>query len=934
MRGREWVILPEVREQVLRLRPMGGAEEDATLIYLPVEPSPPKSATFAPPDPSQRGTLAEATLLRDAIVLNLRTGAGPFRSFGSINVEPRAYQLVPLLMALKLDPIRLLIADDVGVGKTIEAGLIAKEMLYRGEINGLSVICPPHLCDQWQRELSEKFNIDVVVVRTGTAARLERKLLPGESVFDTYPFTVVSLDYIKVEKRREDFIRRCPQFVIVDEAHTCVATNTKTRHLRYRLVRQLADSKDRHMLFLTATPHSGKDHAFYNLLGLIDKSFRYLLDLEDLAERQRLRSRLRSHFVQRRRGNIEEWEDKTQFPRRLNREVTYSLTGKWAEIFNDILAYARGMIRLARGKTEQQRRMSWWAALALLRSVSSSPEAALAALRNRLSEPEGDNEKARLARINKEGNQTVMDEIDSDEISTLDVNPPGTIRDKDDDEVLRFLIEEVEQLRGPEHDPKIKTLIREVRKLIREGFSPVIFCRFIATAGYVGAQLRQKLPKTKTKVEVVTGELTSDQREETVAELGKFEKGTPVLVATDCLSEGINLQEHFDAVIHYDLAWNPTRHEQREGRVDRFGQRRPEVRTMMLYGKNNPIDGNILEVILRKAEKIRKELGVAVPIPIEMSKVVDAIIESLLFKGSDITISNEQIEIFETEWKTANRKAARTIFVQARLKPQEALEEWKKTRAILGGEEDVRRFVSSTALHLKAGLAEHDGYNRLPVKHFPAPLQDRLSTIGIYEKTRIRFSQPPPPGGIHIHRAHPLVSTLADYVTEQALDGGEVGIGARATAIRTKGVTVRTVLYLIRLRSQIIVESWVGGNKFENVRTLLAEECLGVEVKGSGNPQVLSSAETLESFRRVPHVNLNPEHQTHLIRRAVEESEQLQDAFEKIAYERAKVVEQDHKRVRQASNVTRIRSRVEPSIPVDILGVYVFLPVPRGFGLA
>src|SRR5690606_13033024 len=105
--------------------------------------------------------------------------------------------------------------------------------------------------------------------------------------------------------------------------------------------------------------------------------------------------------------------------------------------------------------------------------------------------------------------------------------------------------------------------------------------------------------------------------------------------ATDCLSEGINLQEHFDAVVHYDLSWNPTRHEQREGRVDRFGQRRPAVRALMFYGADNPIDGAVLQVILRKADSIRKALGVMVPMPEDESRVTQAIMQSVLLVKND-----------------------------------------------------------------------------------------------------------------------------------------------------------------------------------------------------------------------------------------------------------------------------------------------------------
>ena len=165
-RDREWVVLPETRNDLLKLRPLGGAEDDATLIYLPLEPAPPVPATFDLPDPDRPGSQEAALLLRDALRLKLRAGAGPFRSFGNLNVEPRAYQLVPLLMALKLGTVRLLVADDVGIGKTIEAGLIARELLDRGEIERLAVVCPPHLCEQWQRELAGKFSIDAEVVRS------------------------------------------------------------------------------------------------------------------------------------------------------------------------------------------------------------------------------------------------------------------------------------------------------------------------------------------------------------------------------------------------------------------------------------------------------------------------------------------------------------------------------------------------------------------------------------------------------------------------------------------------------------------------------------------------------------------------------------------------------------------------------------------------
>src|SRR6266536_5954973 len=137
------------------LTSLGGPHDETTGILLALETVQP--AQFDLPNPSLIGDFRSCRLLRDAVRLGFRSSAGPFRSFARIAVEPRPYQLVPLLMALTLDPVRILIADDVGIGKTIEAGLIARELLDRGEVQRLAVLCPPHLAEQWHAELSENF---------------------------------------------------------------------------------------------------------------------------------------------------------------------------------------------------------------------------------------------------------------------------------------------------------------------------------------------------------------------------------------------------------------------------------------------------------------------------------------------------------------------------------------------------------------------------------------------------------------------------------------------------------------------------------------------------------------------------------------------------------------------------------------------------------
>ena len=192
-RGREWIVLAGGGATTIRVRPLSGSEEDQTIIHVDLEPEPVVDARFPPPTAGQRAGHDAAVLLRDALQLSLRRGAGPFRGFGQIAVQPRAYQLVPLLMALKQETVRLLVADDVGVGKTIEAALIARELLDRGEIDRTAVLCPPHLVDQWVTELDGRFHIRAVAVTAGSAARLERSLPPSESIFTAHPLLSLTL---------------------------------------------------------------------------------------------------------------------------------------------------------------------------------------------------------------------------------------------------------------------------------------------------------------------------------------------------------------------------------------------------------------------------------------------------------------------------------------------------------------------------------------------------------------------------------------------------------------------------------------------------------------------------------------------------------------------------------------------------------------------
>ncbi len=228
-RGRDWLVLPGAAPATLLVRPLGGMDDEVTALLPDYEEIRP--ASFAAPDPADRGDASRARLLREAVRLSFRHTAGPFRSFGSLAVAPRNYQLVPLMMSARQGTTRLLIADGVGIGKTIEAGLILAELLATGDAERIAVLCSPQLAPQWQLELRQKFGVNAELLLPSTANRLARGLPFGRTVYDQFPFLVISTDFIKQKSRRDEFALHCPDVVVVDEAHTCVPPSSVRRSL-------------------------------------------------------------------------------------------------------------------------------------------------------------------------------------------------------------------------------------------------------------------------------------------------------------------------------------------------------------------------------------------------------------------------------------------------------------------------------------------------------------------------------------------------------------------------------------------------------------------------------------------------------------------------------------------------------------------------------
>ncbi|MHC5762885.1 helicase-related protein [Nostoc sp.] len=930
-RSRQWVVMPSENQDVIRLRPLSGNEDEIAGIYqklLEEELEKIESATFPLPQATSVQDHAAALLLMDAARLLLRSGAGPFRCLGRLSLRPRPYQLVPLLMALKLETVKLLVADDVGIGKTIEAGLIARELLDRGEVKRIAVLCPPHLCDQWQQELSEKFHIDAVVVRSGTASKLERNIPNNDSVFSYYRHLIVSLDYAKADRRRASFITHCPDLVIVDEAHTCARPNktTTSQQQRHQLITEIAQKQEQHLLLLTATPHSGIEESFLSLLGLLKPEFEHF-NLNSLTDKQR--DHLANHFVQRRRADVKLWlGNETPFPERESSEESYKLSKEYKELFDEVYDFARGLVKTTTADmSHAQRRGRYWSALALIRCVMSSPAAAIATLNRQVS---------------KSGERLVAD-LDEDLMSSyvhdpteqeqaVDASPTLVIEQgqqsyKDADKrKLKAFVQAAEKLQGGK-DQKLQSCIATVESLLKDQMNPIVWCRYIATANYVADALRQKLEKKSSQIRVIaiTGELSEDERETRLEELKSYAQR--VLVATDCLSEGVNLQTHFSAVIHYDLPWNPNRLEQREGRIDRYGQTATKVKACLLYGRDNPVDGAVLDVLIRKAVQIHKSLGITVPVPMESTTVAEAVFKSLFEHTTEVI----QLSLFEFQEESAvdkvhknwdkaveREKTNRTRFAQRAIKPEQVEQELIDSDQILGNEQDVERFVLSACDRISCSLIKKKQGWLLS-----QPPDFLKSTLG--DKSRLlSFTTPTPEGVEYVGRNHPLVEGLARYILENALSHTHEPIAARCGFTTTNAVQKRTTLLLVRLRH--LLDSSKRTTETRNTTSILAEECAVIGFTGSpSSPSWLTQLEATSLLQQAKPVSDVTKAMKQIeIGELLQRLEELQPDLEKFAREKAEELLQSHRRVRTMTQEGRIR--VTPQLPMDVLGIFILQP--------
>ena len=944
-RKRPWVVQQSESNDLIILKPLGGTDTEAIGLYRPLYDNglDIKSYNFCRPSAEDIGKYSyksAAKILYNACRLSFRDIAGPFQCLGRLSFEPRPYQMVPLILALKQERIRLLISDDVGIGKTLESLLIAKEMLDRHEINRFAVVCLPHLCEQWQNEIKDKFGLDAEIIRSSTVSRLEKKLRADQNIFRDIPYQVISIDFIKQDNRRNIFIDHCPDFVIVDEAHTCAKPTgaNKYQQQRYRLLKDLSEKPNQHMVLLTATPHSGQTEEFQSLIGLLNPKFENYT-LESVAEREEL-----SHyFVQRRRADIKQYMgNEVVFPERVqidNDEYSYNAT--YSSLLDDIMKYVKSGIELVKNEDKRKQRYIYWDLLALMRGVMSSPDAGISMLQNKIekssntSETDVDDTDDSVYKFNDQ----LKDLLNAD-----DVVPEALEKVVEGDKrKFRDFVKTLEFIKQNDIDEKVKQALGIVKFALNSGMNPIVFCQYIQTAEYVGKYISEHLATDKKTKKVVVGTITSrlsdEERKTKIDELAKEDRH--VLVCTDCLSEGVNLQQGFEAVIHYDLPWNPNRMEQRNGRIDRFGQTAPSVLVSTLHSKNSLVDDIVLNILYKKQDEIRKKLGVYLPIADNDATLMETIMKRIFEAKAPAKQNYNQLTLFDDdpEWQMAlekereiklkemenNEKISHTYFAHnnKQMDPSRLTASLNEARSVIGGVEDTCDFVVKQLQNAEVNIkCDSPLCYSFQLLDLPAGLRHYFKDSANKGLVKISFASPTPKHYIYIGRNHIFVEDLSRGVVNDTINGGELA-ACRAMVMETSAVQRKTTVLMMRVRSVI-------RDKKQSERELVGEEMIFIGYQGNIDAHDFLTQEEARALFLESEASgsLDLLSQKSILSKSIQwtlDEEELRKHTDEIALERASHLVDAFSKYRSYVSASEYQV-VEPVLPMDVIAAYVFIP--------
>lgn len=680
--------------------------------YRVFDPSSGKVYKLAEDQLSEDGgtNIYDENYLRYAVLLSKiknETAGGLLTSLAS-GVIPLPHQLHVLNRAMERNTIRYILADEVGLGKTIEAGMVIKELKARGLVQRVLVVCPTGLVTQWAAEMQEKFHEKFHVILPSDYDTI-RRLTDSEDVYGQYDQVISPMDSIKpIEKhagwtderveaynqeRIYSIINSGWDLIIIDEAHRVAGSTGEVA--RYKLGNLLSQASP-YLLLLSATPHNGKTEPFLRLVRLLDK--------EAFPNAKSIvREQVSPYLIRTEKREAIDNNGNLLFKNR----ATHLITLNWDErhtMQRELYGLVSDYVSKTYEKANRNRKKNMCLIFLLIimqRMVTSSTAAIRQSLQRRL-----DILKAQATKLNEltEADLAELDaEMDLDEaLEALSLGTEAEIKE------LEHLISVAKQAEYQYSDVKIETMLNIVDRIIGEDPQQkiIIFTEFVATQKYLERILKEK----GYTITLLNGSMSIDERNIAMRE---FRDKTNIFISTDAGGEGINLQ-FSNIIINYDLPWNPMKIEQRCGRVDRIGQQRDvEIYNLII---EDTVEYRVREVLEEKLSIILKEMGVD-----KYSDVLDSEVAECNFT-----------DVYMESIRYPNGMSKAMYPVEAEMKQQ--LENAKKYKDVIREDKDLQQLVGQEssfdveeALHQL--LAYYDSWQGNPISmHFNLGINDELVT--------------------------------------------------------------------------------------------------------------------------------------------------------------------------------------------------------------
>ncbi len=767
--------------------------------------------------------LSEANRIRLAYLFD------PLLAVHTSLVEPLPHQITAVYgEMLSRQPLRFLLADDPGAGKTIMTGLFIRELVARGDLQRCLIVCPGNLVEQWQDELDRKFHLPFEIM-TKDALEAART----GNWFNEVSLAICRLDTLSRNENTQAKLQRTDwDLIVCDEAHKLSATyfGNEVKHTkRYRLG-QLLSTLTRQFLLLTATPHNGKEADFQLFMALLDGDrfegkFRDGVHVSDSGDMMR-------RLV---KEQLLKFDGTPLFPERKAYTVNYALSDGEAELYKDVTDYVREEFNRAEALENEGRKGTVGFALTILqRRLASSPEAIYQSLKRRRERLE---ERLREVQLLKQGADAALDwnaglpALSADDIEDLDDAPDAELEETEERVVdqasaartIAELRAEIDQLTG-----LARTALRvrqsgtdrkwdELSRLLQnntEMFDAdghrrklVIFTEHRDTLNYLTERIRALMGRPEAVV-IIHGGVGREARRK-AEEAFKHDKEVEILVATDAAGEGINLQRAH-LMVNYDLPWNPNRLEQRFGRIHRIGQ--TEVCHLWNLVAKDTREGEVYHRLLEKLDEERNALGGQVFDVLGQLTFEDRPLRELLLEAIRYGDKAEvKARLFQVVDQALDREHLREL-VEGRALTHDSMDV-TRVRQIREEMEraDARRlqphFIAAfflEAFKLLGGTIHEREANRYEIKHVPAVIRNRDPEIGrgqavLQRYERVTFDKtlisiPGKTLAAFVCPGHPLLDATLDLIIERHRD--LLKRGAILVDDTDEGDQPRSLLYL------------------------------------------------------------------------------------------------------------------------------------------